>query len=206
MCPYNKTENQSKVIITGLFIFLVISGAFGLVSITMRDTTLEKLEKKANARYMDKKIDSKISNYKLENLKKETYSLSGFDSGVVLINFWGTFCKPCVDEFPSFVRLARHFSNTKLKIIGVSYDESIADIRRFLKNMISGNIPKNLIIMKDPAETQRDLKSIFGTEKIPETYIIINSRIRAKFIGPVDWDKPEILAMLNYILQTKGTD
>lgn len=201
----DKTKKRlSQAIPSVLFLVLVLAGTAGIVSLTVHDPILDRMVRKAGARIVNTDIDSTKMDYRLEKIPKGQTSLSEFDSGVVLINFWGTYCRPCVDELPSLVRLAEHFSNTGLRIVAVSYDKSRGKIARFMRNTIPGPIPGNFIVLLDPSETETDLKSMFGTEKIPETYVVVNNVIRARFLGPVDWDRPEIITMLNYLLGKTG--
>jgi len=199
--PLTKDEKKliSQTLITLLFIILIVTGAFSLTSMTIRNPILEQLARKAGAMIENKALDDKMTDYSMEMLPKGSRSLAESGSGVILVNFWGTYCAPCVDEFPSFVRLAKRFKG--IKIIAVSYDDSRATIQDFLDKNV-GILPANFIVTRDPADTQRDLKTMFGTQKIPETYVIINNTIQARFLGSVDWDSPKVIKMVNYLLGT----
>jgi cytochrome c biogenesis protein CcmG/thiol:disulfide interchange protein DsbE len=58
--------------------------------------------------------------------------LDQFRGRVVLLNFWATWCGPCIEEIPTFSRWQRHFGDGGLQIIGVSMDDDEGDVKRFV--------------------------------------------------------------------------
>jgi thiol-disulfide isomerase/thioredoxin len=108
---------------------------------------------------------------------------------VVVLNFWATWCPPCVEEMPSLVELQQRLKDKGVIVLAVSLDADEAAYHKFLKDH-----GVNLITVRDP-----DLKSsnLYGTFKYPETYIIDRSGIlRRKFIGAVNWNDPEVVSFL----------
>src|SRR5712671_402623 len=104
---------------------------------------------------------------------------------VVVLNFWATWCPPCVDEMPSLVAMQAKLRGD-VTVFAVSLDADEAAYRRFLKDY-----KVDLLTVRDPDKKSSDLYGTFG---YPETYIIdANGVLRRKFIGPVDWTKPEII-------------
>ena len=80
----------------------------------------------------------------------------------------------------------------------VSYDESWADIRGFFARWL-GEVPtpQQLVLLRDPAMGQsgaRLLRETFGTEKLPETWIIRNGRVLARFVNARAWTDPSIVS------------
>ncbi|MBZ5646773.1 MAG: TlpA family protein disulfide reductase [Acidobacteriia bacterium] len=115
-----------------------------------------------------------------------TVSLKDLRGKVVVLNFWATWCPPCVDEMPSLVRMQREMKSKGVTVLAVSLDEDARQYRTFLeKNHV------DLLTVRDPRQKSNEL---YGTFKFPETYIIDRQGVlRRKFIGPVDWTKPDIL-------------
>ncbi len=116
-----------------------------------------------------------------------TIHLSSYRGHPVLLNFWATWCEPCVIELPSLLQLHRDMPN--LTILAVSIDEDPDAYSRFIArhNM-------NLITVRDPSQSAPRL---FHTDMWPETYAIDrNGIIRRKFVGAQDWSNPEIRAFL----------
>jgi peroxiredoxin len=112
-----------------------------------------------------------------------TVTLSQFKGQVVVLNFWATWCPPCIEEMPSLVRMQQHMQSKGVTVLAVSVDVDENNYRRFLKEH-----GVNLLTVRDPDQKSNGL---YGTFKFPETYIIDrNGIMRRKFIGAVDWTEP----------------
>ena len=112
-------------------------------------------------------------------------TLSQLRGQVVVLNFWATWCAPCVEEVPSLVEMQRRMKAKGVTVIAVSVDVDDGAYRQFLK---AHNV--NLLTVRDPDQKSN---ALYGTSKFPETYVIDRSGImRRKFIGAVDWTEPEI--------------
>ena len=115
--------------------------------------------------------------------------------GIVFLNFWATYCPPCVEELPSLLALARTYP--QMLILAVSYDESWDQIDDFMKKFTSEVLPENFLILLDRSRGGgRDLKALFGTEKIPESYLIKGNKVLLRFVGPRDWISPDVEMVL----------
>jgi peroxiredoxin len=118
---------------------------------------------------------------------KTTVHLASYRGRVVLLNFWATWCQPCIVEMPSLLEL--HHDQPDLAILAVSIDEDPDAYSRFLARRHI-----DLITVRDPTESAAKL---FHTEMWPESYVIDrNGVIRRKFIGAQDWSSSEIRAYL----------
>lgn len=117
----------------------------------------------------------------------QTLRLADYRGRVVLLNFWATWCPPCVEEMPSLLKL--HHDMPNLVILAVSIDDDADAYRRFLTTH-----HVDLITIRDPSESAPKL---FHTDMWPETYLIDRQGIiRSKFIGAQDWSDPEIRQLL----------
>jgi cytochrome c biogenesis protein CcmG/thiol:disulfide interchange protein DsbE len=116
-------------------------------------------------------------------------TLRDFRGKVVVLNFWATWCPPCVEETPSLVAMQFKMKD-KVTVLAVSLDEDAAAYRKFVQQRMNG-----LLAIRD---SQKKSSELYGTYRYPETYVIDSSgTLRRKFIGPVDWTKPEILDYLS---------
>ena len=119
--------------------------------------------------------------------------LSDLRGRVVVLNFWATWCPPCVAEMPSLERLHRQLSPRGLVVLGVSVDLDAAAYEKFLRDL---NI--TFINHLDP---DRHVSSLYGTFMYPETYIIDSQgRLVRKVIGPLEWDDPQVVSLLTQLL------
>jgi peroxiredoxin len=117
-------------------------------------------------------------------------TLSQYRGQVVVLNFWATWCAPCVEELPSLVEMQRRMKAKGVTVLAVSVDVDENAYRQFVKDH---NV--NLLTVHDPSGKSNQL---YGTFKFPETYIIDrNGVMRRKFIGAVDWTDPEIADFLS---------
>ncbi len=113
--------------------------------------------------------------------------LSSYHGKVVLLNFWASWCGPCIQETPALVEL--HHERPDLAILAVSIDEDADAYQRFLTRF-----HVDLTTVRDPNQTAAKL---YHTDGWPETYIIDRSGvIRRKVVGDPDWYNPEIRAFL----------
>ena len=116
-----------------------------------------------------------------------TVHLGNYRGQVVILNFWATWCGPCIAEMPSLLDL--HHDQPALAVLAVSVDEDPEAYSNFL---VRHRI--DLITVRDPSESAAKL---FHTEMWPETYVIDRKGvIRRKFIGAQDWSSPEVRAYL----------
>jgi cytochrome c biogenesis protein CcmG/thiol:disulfide interchange protein DsbE len=117
-------------------------------------------------------------------------SLSELRGQVVVLNFWATWCAPCVEEMPSLVQLQQRFKNKGLTVVGISIDVDGNAYHKFLKDY-----KVDFLTVRDPDQRTSNL---YGSFKWPETYIIDrNGIVRRKFIGAVEWSQPEIVDFLS---------
>jgi len=113
--------------------------------------------------------------------------LATYRGQVVLLNFWATWCGPCIVEMPSLLQL--HHEMPQIAILAVSIDE---DPDAYADFLVRRHV--DLITVRDPSQSAAKL---FHTEMWPETYAIDRKGvIRRKFVGPQDWTSPEIRSFL----------
>jgi cytochrome c biogenesis protein CcmG/thiol:disulfide interchange protein DsbE len=117
-------------------------------------------------------------------------TLHDFKGKIVVLNFWATWCPPCVEEMPSLVQLQAKLKNQGVEVVGVSVDVDGDAYHHFLQEH-----KVDLLTVRDPDQKSNTL---YGTFRYPETYIIDrNGMIRRKFIGAVDWNQPDVVEYLS---------
>ena len=124
--------------------------------------------------------------------------LSDYKGKIVVLNFWATWCPPCVEETPGLNRLQKYIASRNGVILGVAADEDAAAYDKFLRDQ--GVI---FPTYRDPAtkDNHSPIAQTYGTSMYPETYVIDrNGKIARKFIGFQQWDSPEMLAYFDAIL------
>jgi len=123
----------------------------------------------------------------------QTASLRQYRGQVLLLNFWASWCAPCVDEIPSL--LALHHRLPKLAILAVSIDSDPQAYDRFL-----AQYRVDFPTIRDPSEA---VMHRYGTVQIPETYVIDRSgHIVRKYISEQNWTSPVMIETLSSILKS----
>ncbi|WP_263384411.1 TlpA family protein disulfide reductase [Granulicella arctica] len=114
--------------------------------------------------------------------------LSKLRGQVVVLNLWASWCVPCVEELPSLLAMQQQLPN--VKVVAVSMDQDDDVYRRFL---VKNNV--HVTTVRDP---DAKVNAIYGTQQIPETYIIDRQGIlRRKFVNAQNWTSPEIIGYLS---------
>jgi cytochrome c biogenesis protein CcmG/thiol:disulfide interchange protein DsbE len=126
--------------------------------------------------------------FQLPDAAGRLVSLRGQLGHPVLLNFWATWCPPCVDEVPSLEDFARRIAGSDLRLLAVSVDDDWGAIRRFFVN------GSQIGVLLDLSHA---VPKTFGTEKYPESFLIdAAGRVRYYFINKRDWSRPEAVACL----------
>jgi peroxiredoxin len=115
--------------------------------------------------------------FTLQDLKGNQISLSDFKGKVVVLDFWATWCPPCVKEIPHFIELYKQYKDQGFAMVGISVDrEGISVVKSFTRKY-QINYP---ILMTD-GQVQ---KAYGGIPSIPTTFVIDSAgNIRRKYVG-----------------------
>ncbi len=117
----------------------------------------------------------------------QTIRLSQFRGKIVLLNFWATWCAPCIDELPSLQELQKQ--RPDIQVLAISIDDDPDAYKAFLKQY-----DINLLSVRDGSQGA-NLK--YGSVKVPETFVIDRQGVvRRKFVSSQQWTNPEITGYL----------
>jgi cytochrome c biogenesis protein CcmG, thiol:disulfide interchange protein DsbE len=105
---------------------------------------------------------------------------SNFGGKLLVLNFWATWCPPCVDELPSLNAFAQRMANSGVVVLGISVDKDEKAYRDFLTR-----VRLSFLTARDP---DNKINADYGTFKFPETYIIDGKgKVLRKIISGQDW-------------------
>jgi cytochrome c biogenesis protein CcmG/thiol:disulfide interchange protein DsbE len=127
-------------------------------------------------------------NFELPDAQGRTVSLRAQKGHPVAVNFWATWCPPCVEEVPSLESLATTLEGTDMRLLAVSVDDDWDAIRRFF---VKGT---KIGVLLDKSHT---VPKTFGTTQYPETYFLDGQgHVRYYFANLRNWSSPEAVACL----------
>jgi thiol-disulfide isomerase/thioredoxin len=132
----------------------------------------------------------------------EAIDLSYFRGEVVLLNFWATWCAPCVREMPSLNRLAAEMAGDGLAVVPVAIDRAgLSDVIPFYRDHGLGNLAMYLDPDRRTAytHTNNPNNAEFALYGLPISYVVDREgRVRGYIAGAVDWDSEAAKDLLRY--------
>ena len=130
----------------------------------------------------------------LPTLNGEFIDLKSLKGKVVVVNFWATWCPPCVHEMPSMQRLNTHFKNKPFTLLGVNMAETNAEVSKFLNTRVDISFP---IVMDYDGRALKD----WGVFAFPTSYVIDKQgKIRYALFGSVEWDNADIVSKIERLI------
>lgn len=145
------------------------------------------------------KVGDIVPDFELYDRHGRLFRLSEFKDNIVFLNFWATWCPPCIEELPSMDALNHRLRTRRFTMIAVSVDDNWDDITRFLGRLTRD---PSFLILHDPGKLVAT--ELYGSEKFPETYIIgPDRRLLAKHKGALNWAQEESLQQIESLFSVK---
>lgn len=133
-------------------------------------------------------------------------SLSDYSGKVILLNFWATWCGPCVEELPALERVYEKLKDSGFVVIGVAIDDTESDVIEY-RDQYKLTFP---LIIDHSGLAKRS----YGIQGVPETFVLDSKRSFmmvtdpqdftpiTRFVGPREWDSPQVVKILTELLKT----
>ncbi len=125
--------------------------------------------------------------FQVEDLAGNPVTLGEMRGRLVIVNFWATWCEPCIREWPQLDRLAERLAGrTDVEILAISVDSDRSLIEPFLARMNLQNT--RVRVLWDP---QQSVQKAYGTDKLPDTYFVDpTGQLTHAFVNVRDWGRP----------------
>ena len=150
----------------------------GLIAFSLRDTSAKE--------------GGLAPNFSIKTDQGRQVTPVSFGGKVLVLNFWATWCAPCVEEIPSLNEFQKQFAKDGVVVVGVSVDKNPRRYKAFLER-----IHLSFDTIRDP---DADISASYGTFQYPETYIIKNGRVVRKFANAADWTSSDIAQYVQSLL------
>lgn len=147
-----------------------------------------------NVNLMHKVDVEKPAIFNLPNIDGRYINSSDLKGSYVLINFWATWCKPCVKEIPSLNNLNETFKdNNNFKLVAINVGQTKEVVSEFINN----KSPINFTVLLD----ERIELTNWEVSAIPTTFLIDDKgNIIYKVEGEKEWDSPEFTSFIKSII------
>ena len=135
----------------------------------------------------------KAPNFSIQADNGKVVTARDFGGKLLILNFWATWCEPCVHEVPSLNKLQSILGPKGLVVLGVSQDTDAQAYKNFLARF-------NVTYLTARAPDQ-EVETRYGTLKIPESYLIDQSgRVVEKIISDTDWSSEQMVQHVQSML------
>jgi cytochrome c biogenesis protein CcmG, thiol:disulfide interchange protein DsbE len=140
------------------------------------------------------KAGDKAPDFTLHADNGRTVTPHDFGGKLLLVNFWASYCVPCVEEMPALNEMSRELGPRGLVVLAVSSDKEESAYKQFLaKN------PVSFMTVLDPG---KDVQTNYGTILIPESYLIDSKgKVLEKFVSSQAWASPLMIDHVQSLLK-----
>jgi thiol-disulfide isomerase/thioredoxin len=130
------------------------------------------------------------TDFSLQDVNGEEFDVGDFKGKVTLVNFWASWCGPCVEEIPSLNRLKEKMQDQPFQLISVNYAESAQQIRAFMKKV---NVAFPVLLDKDG-----ELAGQWKVVAFPSTFVIgPDGEIHYGVNAAIYWDTDTVVSQLS---------
>ena len=138
----------------------------------------------------------------LKDRRGRTHDLAAYRGRVVLVNFWATWCEPCVEEMPSLEELQDRLQGRPFTLLAINMEESDARVTQFLQSTLLQE--DGLTVLFDRFGT---VAREWRARLLPVSFLIgPDGRIRNTLLGAANWNSAEIIARIESLIPAKPSD
>lgn len=156
---------------------------------------VQKREARLDTRLKTFKGHPQPQSISLEDAGKHRVSINDYRGKVTVINFWASWCRPCLEEIPSLNRLRARMRGKPFQLLSINYAEKAATIKAFLKH-VKVEYP---VLLDINGRVSTDWNVI----AFPSTFVVgSDGRIHYGVNAAIPWDSPEVIHLLDSLMST----
>lgn len=145
-------------------------------------------------------INQELPGFEAQTLKGQNIKLSDFKGKVVIVNFWASWCGPCVEEVPSLISLLKTFPND-IALVAISGDSNQEDIDSFMKSFPEMQTLPNSYVIWD---SEKKLIPQYQVFRLPESFVVGKDlKLVKKISGTIDWHTEDAIAYMKQLIGVK---
>ncbi len=167
------TNNALRALLAVLTLLFI-----GLIGFSLRDTSAKE--------------GGRAPDFSIKTDQGREVTPTSFGGKVLVLNFWATWCAPCVEEIPALNEFQKQFAKAGVVVVAISVDKNPQKYRNFLER-----IPVSFETARDP---DANVSAEYGTFQYPETYIIKDGRVVRKFPNAENWVSDDIRQYVESLL------
>ncbi len=176
--PTSSTSKANTNNILRALMGLFAAAFIGVIVLSLRDTSVKE--------------GDKAPNFSIVTDRGTRITPEEFGGKVLVLNFWASWCVPCVEEIPSLNEMQKRFASSGVVVVAVSIDKNQQRYRAFLERIH--------VAFQTSWDPKAGLSARYGTFQYPETYIIKNGRVMRKYANAEDWLSDDMTRYLQSLL------
>ena len=135
----------------------------------------------------------------LQDSSGKTHELSHYRGQVVLVNFWASWCPPCIKEMPILERLKQKLQDQPFEILAINVGEQKYRVWKFTK-LVDFELP----VLLDPG---KDTFESWGGGVLPTSFLLDSKgRIRYRVQGDLEWDSEEVVSLIEALINEEENE
>ncbi|HET7755036.1 MAG TPA: TlpA disulfide reductase family protein [Anaeromyxobacteraceae bacterium] len=127
------------------------------------------------------------------DLAGRRWDLAALRGRAVVVQFWATWCEPCVEELPALTRLRGAMAGRPLEVIAVNYGEGAARVEQFLG--------RHAVALPVLLDRDKRAAAAWGVGGLPMAFLVgADGKVRSSIFGECDWSKGELAAAVERLV------
>lgn len=136
--------------------------------------------------------------FELTDIKGKAHTLTDYQGKVILVNFWASWCPPCIYEMPELTRLKTQLADQPFEVLALNVGEKKYKVRKFIK-LINFDLPVLL-------DTSKETFDSWGIKTLPTSFLIdADGNIRYRVRGNPGWDEKNTITIIEQLISEHTT-